>query len=787
MPAPNAPSRLNLALSFVLVAANLIVLNVLIAGLTLRVDLTENGDYTVSPATRQVLAGLSDRVIVHAYLSKDTHPKLAPLIPKIADLLEEYRIHGHGQVVLDIVDPRDDEAAEKEAFERFGVKATPFRLLTKYESAVRSAYFDVVVQYGDRHLKLDWEQIVEVRATATDVEVDLKDLEYPLTAAIKKVSSDVPSMASLFARLQQPIEVFVFATKPARIPERLPQLREYLEKRTQAVQDVAKELAAASNGKLRLVIEDPEDNPARAEEIARSYGIGPLSAGLFTDVSFYLDALVRYGERAARINIQDLAEQELSAADLRDSLETALKRVVPGMVKTVGLVTPTPAMAPEMMGMRQPPDVFRSLRGALEADFEVRDVSLKDGRPPGDVDVLLIAAPHDFGEKERYALDQYVMYGGRVVLLLDRTELDLNAVDGLSLKPVDSGLDELLAHWGVTSEARLLLDDRSVPYPLPVRRDLGGVMVETVESVPYPYFPLVAGDGLSREHAATAQLEVVGLFWPAPLTVAEKRPVGQKAAVLLASSPKAWVSDAIADVAPKFDQNGPIVPQAPPDARGRALAVAIEGELESFFKGKPVPSGLGETERTEDEPLGEPGDEDVPDESPPAGAEPAPAGAAPTAPAADPPPPPPAEPAADAGAAPPKGKSEPPAAPTGTRTATVEATKKARIAIVGDADFVSEIGSSLMAEDFAENLAFLRNLIDWSLGEEALLGVRSRGTTVRPLETLTKGDKVLVESLNYAVPIVAVLLFGILRLVLRRRTAAAAAAGRRPTASAEGR
>ena len=110
----------------------------------------ENRDYTISAGTRDILAALDDQVFLYGYFSRETHPKLAPLVPRIGDMLDEYRLYGGGKVVVRVVDPREDEAAEKEAFERFGVKATPFRLLTKYESAVKSAYFVRIIYFQQR-------------------------------------------------------------------------------------------------------------------------------------------------------------------------------------------------------------------------------------------------------------------------------------------------------------------------------------------------------------------------------------------------------------------------------------------------------------------------------------------------------------------------------------------------------------------------------------------------------------------------------------------------------------
>src|SRR5205085_5808128 len=137
--------RRNAILSALLVIANLVALNVLTDGIRARADLTEQREYTISDVSKSVLRGLDDRLEIYGYFSEQTHPKLAPLVPKIHDLLEEYRAHAGGKLVVTWIDPRADEEAEKEAYRRFDIRPRPFQLESQYERGVRSAYFNLVV------------------------------------------------------------------------------------------------------------------------------------------------------------------------------------------------------------------------------------------------------------------------------------------------------------------------------------------------------------------------------------------------------------------------------------------------------------------------------------------------------------------------------------------------------------------------------------------------------------------------------------------------------------------
>src|SRR5262249_41978243 len=99
-----------------LVAADAGALDVWLApGRPARIDLTRDGSYSLSPATRNVLASLDERLLIRGYFSEQTHPKLAPLVPQIRDVLEEYRIAGGSKVRVEMIDPTDSDDAKREA------------------------------------------------------------------------------------------------------------------------------------------------------------------------------------------------------------------------------------------------------------------------------------------------------------------------------------------------------------------------------------------------------------------------------------------------------------------------------------------------------------------------------------------------------------------------------------------------------------------------------------------------------------------------------------------------
>ena len=102
---------------------------------------------------------------------------------------------------------------------RFGVRSTPFRLASKYESAIVNAYFALVVKYGDQYVRYGFENLIDVEATPDgDVDVRLRNPEYDLTRAIKKVVFGFRSTNELFERVEGPVKLTAIWT-PDRLPE----------------------------------------------------------------------------------------------------------------------------------------------------------------------------------------------------------------------------------------------------------------------------------------------------------------------------------------------------------------------------------------------------------------------------------------------------------------------------------------------------------------------------------------------------------------------------------------
>ena len=144
--------------------------------------------YSLSEATERYLGQLQEPLLIRGYFSAKTHPLLAPLVPRIHDLLEEYAELGRGKVRIEIVDPHKNQALEEEAASKYGIRPIPFQIASRHQSGVVNSYFHIVVSYGDQTETLNFEELTEFKAgSSDDLEVALKNPEYSITSSIKKV------------------------------------------------------------------------------------------------------------------------------------------------------------------------------------------------------------------------------------------------------------------------------------------------------------------------------------------------------------------------------------------------------------------------------------------------------------------------------------------------------------------------------------------------------------------------------------------------------------------------
>ncbi|GIV81914.1 MAG: hypothetical protein KatS3mg051_1268 [Anaerolineae bacterium] len=578
--------RINSQATLALVAANLLAFNVLIFPFhAARIDLTQNREYSLSDVTRDLLSNLQEPLLIRGYFSEKNHPLLSPLIPYVRDMLEEYRIASGNRVKVEIIDPIEDPQKEAEANQVYGINPTPVRVADRYGASVMNIYFDILVRYGDQSVVLNFSDLIEVDQYGDEVEVRLRNLEYDLTRSIKKVVYGFQSVDAVLAALDQPAQLTLYVT-----PDTLPQA---LQEAPSLIQKVAEEIASTADGKFVFQSVDVNDpaNGLDAQTLYNRFGIRPIAVSFLSADTFYLHMVLNAGGKTQVI----YPPNEISENQIRSDIEAALQRAAPGFLKVVGVWTPPVQPQQDMFGQTQYPlQSYNTLLESLRQNYDVRTVSLTDGEVPANIDILLVIAPENLTDVQRYAIDQYLMRGGTVFVAAGNYKINVDYFSGgLTLQPIEGNLQEMLAHYGVTVEKSVVLDPQNLPFPLQVTRTVGGFQVQEIRALDYPFFVDVRQNNMERGNPIMAQLPALMMTWASPVTVStpaedDETASNRKVTTLFTSSNRSWTTTDT-NIQPNTD----IYPQygfpVGSEQRSYPLAVVVEGTFESFFKGKPSP------------------------------------------------------------------------------------------------------------------------------------------------------------------------------------------------------
>ncbi|MCC6201823.1 MAG: Gldg family protein, partial [Gammaproteobacteria bacterium] len=696
-------------LATALLAGNFLAANLWLAPIgAIRTDVTAGNIYSISDTTRGYLAQLREPMLIRGYFSAQTHPLLAPLVPRLRDLLKEYAIAGGDKLRIEIIDPRDHPELEQEANEKFGIEPVPFQFASKYQASVVNSYFNVLIQYGDQYEVLGFRDLIDVKAESeTDLQVDLRNPEYDLTQAIKKVLYAYQGGGNLYEGIPQPVVLKGYLSPEEKLPEQLRALRHELE----ALLD---EQVRKANGKLTVEIQDPEaGNGELATRLASEYGFRPMATSLLDTETFWFYLTLESGGRVVQLPLPERFER----ADLERSFQSGLKRFSRGFLKTVALHAPqaTPAMA--QYGIPGGGKRITWLRDLLAEDHSIVPADLTNGTVPAEADLLLLVAPEALNEKQLFAVDQFLMHGGTVVLA--SSPFDITSEGALSARSYNSGLEPWLAHHGITPEQQMVLDPRNAAFPIPVERRIGGFAVQETQLVDYPYFIDVRGDGMPATAGVTSGLEQVTLTWASPIALDAEKNRARRVTRLLESSDQAWLSDSL-DIQPDFAAHDRLG-FARGETKGRQLlAVAVDGRFESYFRDRPSPLATDSNE---------------------------------------------AAPAAEEEPAEPK--------PPAVNRIVEHSPDSARLVLFASNTFVTDdmlnLASSGLGTRYLKPVQLLENTIDWSLEEEGLLAIRARAQFSRVLDPLAQETRMFWEYLNYGLALAGLLLIALIRARINAR------------------
>ena len=396
-------------------------------------------------------------------------------------------------------------------------------------------------------------------AGAAKQRVDLtKEKAYTLSAGTR----------AILKKLDTPVKIRFYCTQGESTPQMV-MLRSYAKR----VEDLLDEYRQAAHGEITIEKYDPQPD-SDAEDSAHLDGIeGQMMAN---GEPFYLGLAVSQGLDQRQTVPLDPDRERLLEYDL----SRAITRVVTPDKPVVGIMSAMPVFGmpanPMMMRMgqqggQQPWVIVNELKN----DFTVKRVAMDVDKIDDDVKVLIVIHPRDIADKTQYAIDQFIMRGGKLIAFLDPLPMldtkEQNQMLG-SIPNSGSSLDKLLKAWGLS------FDTTKVVADLKFKMKMGGRGGEPQDA---PAVLAVTDEGLNGDDILTSQIGNVWLPYAGAFT---GTPVaGLKETVLIKSTPDSQLVDGF--MANLSGEN--IMKEFKPSGTQYALAVRLTGRFKTAFPNGP--------------------------------------------------------------------------------------------------------------------------------------------------------------------------------------------------------
>lgn len=475
-----------------------------------------------------------------------------------------------------------------------------------------------------------------------------------------------PGTRKILADLKDPVTLRFYYSRT--LGSRIPMYGAYADR----ISEMLREYASASGGKIRLEFYDPEPF-SPTEDRAVAFGL----QGVPIDQS---GEQVYFGLAASNL-LDDERTIAFFQPERERFLEFDLTRLVYELSSPkrplIGVMTSLPLDGdPRMMMMTQNRAAGQPWVSSMQLRqaFGVRQVPLDAQVIDPEIQVLLVAHAQNLSENTLYAIDQFVMRGGRLMAMVDPHSEAQGAVadpqTGQPPRDTASNLARLFDAWGIGFDNAQIVGDLKGAWRV------RGSPTDRAQVVDYVAWYNIR-DGLNTNDPATVELSQV--------TVASAGSLSKKDGAAIEFTPLLTSSELSGPVALEkvkmMPDPGRILGEFRPDGQRRVIAARVRGELQSAFPQPPAPPAEAREKVTLPE-----------------------------------------------------------------HRAKTEGT--ANMVVVADTDLladrywvrVQEFFGQQEATPFSDNGAFVANLVGTLAGGDALIGLRSRGTSLRPFD--------LVEDMN---------------------------------------
>jgi ABC-type uncharacterized transport system involved in gliding motility auxiliary subunit len=377
---------------------------------------------------------------------------------------------------------------------------------------------------------------------------------------------------AILKKLDGPVELRFYFTQGDK--EIDPQIKSY----AQRVEDLLGEYKQASGGKVRVKKFNPTPD-SDAEERASLDGIeGQVVQA--TGEKFYLGLAINQLDQT--VPIPALLPQK--ERQLEYDISRAISRVGNPDKPVVGVMTALPLFGtpsnPMMMRMGQQGAEPWVVIQELQKDFNVRQIQMDAERIDDDIKVLMVVHPKDISDKAQYAIDQFVLRGGKLIAYLDAMSLmdkPANAQNPMMANMPGGGstLDKLLKAWGIQFDNTKPVVDAKLATPVTTRQD----------APPEPHYGFLSlkKEQLAQTDILTADVNVMMMALAGAFT-GDPAP-GLTKTVLAKTTPDSQQVDGFT----AYFNNEQVKKEFKPSGKEQTLALRLTGKFKTAFPdGKPA-------------------------------------------------------------------------------------------------------------------------------------------------------------------------------------------------------
>ena len=351
------------------------------------------------------------------------------------------------------------------------------------------------------------------------------------------------------------------------------------------LQELLDDYRSNSNGNLNYEIISPSDE-SELEKDAQRYGIQPVQIQTYKNdraeaMKAYMGMVLLYGGKQEVIGLIGGVE------NLEYDITGTIKRLTETQLKKVGFLSG---------GNLPGTDKVTKTTQLLSKYYNITPVDASKNNPiPSDVSVLVVFSPKapqqnqymgmqqqpppTIPENLKFAVDQYIMGGGRVIFFLNKVAVSSQQQFQIA-QNVGTGLEDMLESYGLKIRSDILADKECALVSIPVQTDPFPIYTQ----VPFPYYPRIVN--INRDLPSFATLPQLFLGFSSSLDTSVAMMKGVRVTPLLSTSPKTAVYNEIAII----QVTGKNLPDTMFKASNMVVGSIYNGKYTSFYKDKTIPA-----------------------------------------------------------------------------------------------------------------------------------------------------------------------------------------------------